>query len=85
MEPVKIQRARSTPESTARPDFAVTLRDGRRVVGRQRDGGWRIYVYAPGNDDRLLGCATGRTRLRALELAGLSGDDAGEVLGRAGV
>jgi hypothetical protein len=67
----------------ARPDFAATLYDGRRVVGRRRDGQWTICVYA--GDDRLLGCATARTRLSALQDAGLSGDDAGEVLGRVGI
>ena len=69
----------------ARPDFAATLYDGRRVVGRKRDGQWTIYVYASASDDRLLGYATARTRLSALQHAGLSGDDAGEVLGRAGI
>ena len=66
-------------------DFAVTLSDGRRVVGHDRDGEWSIYVYAGDGDRRLLGYGIARTRLDALEHAGLSGEDAGEVLGRAGI
>ena len=66
-------------------DFAVTLSDGRRVVGHERDSEWWIYVYAPDAEGRLLGHGTARTRPCALEHAGLSGDDAGEVLGRAGI
>ena len=66
-------------------DFAITLSDGRRVVGRERDGEWSIYVYAGDSDDRLLGYGIARTRPHALEHAGLSGEDAGEVLGRAGI
>jgi hypothetical protein len=86
MEPVEIRPARPAPESAAaRPDFATTLRDGRRVVGRHCDGNWTIHVYSSDRDDRLLGYGTARTRPRALEQAGLSGDDAGEVLGRTGV
>lgn len=61
-------------------DFAATLSDGRRVVGHDRDGEWSVYVYA--DDGRLLGYGTGSARLHALEQAGLSGDQAGEVLGR---
>jgi hypothetical protein len=70
---------------TARVDFATTLRDGRRVIGRENAGEWAVYVYPPGDGGRLLGYGTGRTRPSALEEAGLSGDDAGEVLGRAGI
>ena len=44
-----------------------------------------MYVYAGEDDDRLLGCGTASTRPYALEHAGLSGKDAGEVLGRAGI
>ena len=58
-------------------DFAVTLSDGRRVVGHDRDREWSVYVY--GDDGRLLGCGSAGTRLRALEQAGLPGDHAGEV------
>lgn len=72
---------RSAREVVVRPDFATALGDGRRVLGRHRDGRWSIYVYAA-DDGPLLGCATASTRLSALEQAGLSGDDAGEVLGR---
>ena len=68
---------------TARGDFAVTLLDGRQVVGHARRGGWSMSVYA--GDGRLLGSGSGRTRPYALEQAGLSGEDAGEVLGRAGI
>jgi hypothetical protein len=64
-------------------DFAVTLLDGRRVIGHDRDGEWSVYVY--GDDGRLLGYGTGGMRLGALEQAGLSSDDAGEVLGRSGI
>lgn len=71
-------------QAVVRPDFATALCDGRRVLGRHRDGQWSIYVYAP-HDGRLLGHAVANTRLSALEQAGLSGDDAGEVLGRTGI
>jgi hypothetical protein len=71
--------------AVTRPDLAATPYDGRQVVGRQRDGRWTICVYASAGDDRLLGYATARTRLSALQHAGLSGDDAVEVLGRAGI
>ena len=66
-------------------DFAVTLSDGRRVIGRDRDGEWSICVYAPDSDGRLLAFGSAATRLQALEQAGLCSDDAGEVLGRAGI
>ncbi len=66
-------------------DFAVTLSDGRRVVGHNQDGEWSIYVYAGDGGRRLVGYGTARTRPHALEHAGLSGEDAGEVLGRAGI
>ncbi len=66
-------------------NFAITLSDGRRVVGHDRDGEWSIYVYAGDGDGQLLGSGTARTRPYALERAGLSGEDAGEVLGRAGI
>jgi hypothetical protein len=35
-----------------RRDFAVTLRDGPRVIGRQNDGGegWSTYVYPPDSE-----------------------------------
>ena len=64
-------------------DFAVTLSDGLRVVGYDRGGEWLVHVYEP--DGRLIGHAVAGTRLHALAQAGLSGDDAGEVLGRAGI
>jgi hypothetical protein len=64
-------------------DFAVTLSDGRRVVGHDRERKWSVSVYA--SEGRLLGYASASTRLRALEQAGLSGGDAGEVLGRSGI
>jgi hypothetical protein len=86
VEPVEIPSERRAVHLLGRrPDFAVTLRDGRRVVGRRRDGEWAISVYATDDDGRLLGYGTDRTRPRALEHAGLSGDVAGEVLGRAGI
>jgi hypothetical protein len=66
-------------------DFSTTLHDGWRGVGRVRDGYRRIHVYWPGREARLLGYGTARTRLAALVAAGLSGEDAGEVLGRVGV
>jgi hypothetical protein len=64
-------------------DFAVTLLCGLRVIGDDRAGDWSVTVYA--EDGRLLGCGSAPTRLRALEQAGLSSDDAGEVLGRSGI
>ncbi|MGZ4233872.1 MAG: hypothetical protein ACXVVQ_20925 [Solirubrobacteraceae bacterium] len=44
-----------------------------------------IYVYSPGGQSRLLGYGMAATRLDALQRAGLTGDDAGEVLGRLGI
>ena len=87
MEPRKIPRRGRRPREIAGPrqDFAVTLSDGRRVVGRALEGDWSVYVYASDGDGRLLGYGTGRTRPLALEQAGLSGADAGEALGRAGI
>ena len=70
---------------SGRRDFAVTLLDGRRIVGHDRGSEWSMYVYASEDDDRLLGSGTASTRPYALEHAGLSGEDAGEVLGRAGI
>jgi len=64
-------------------EFAVTLSDGRRVLGRDRNGVWSVYVY--GGDRRLLGHGSASTRLGALAHAGLSSDHAGEVLGRSGI
>ncbi len=64
-------------------DFAVTLSDGRRVVGNDRDREWSVHVY--GDDGRVIGHASAGTRLLALEQAGLSSDHAGEVLGRSGI
>jgi hypothetical protein len=55
------------------------------VVGHNQDGEWSIYAYAGDGDRRLVGYGTARTRRHALEHAGLSGEDAGEVLGRAGI
>jgi hypothetical protein len=66
-------------------DFATTLPDGRRVVGRKRDHRWEVHVFSPGQRSRLLGYATAATRPAALTSAGLSGEDAGEVLGRIGI
>jgi hypothetical protein len=69
-----------------RRDFAVTLLDGRRVIGRQHGpgGGWSIYVYPP-HERPIVGYASAGTLIDALREAGLSGDDAGETLGRAGI
>jgi hypothetical protein len=66
-------------------DFTVTLSDGRQVTGDGNRGEWSVCVYAPAADRPLLSRGVGPTRLYALERAGLSGDDAGEVLGRAGI
>ena len=66
-------------------DFAITLSDGRRVVGHERDSAWSICVYSPDGKGRLLGYGTARARPYALEHVDLSGDDAGGVLGRAGI
>jgi hypothetical protein len=70
-----------------RRDFAVTLLDGRRVIGRQSDRGegWSIYVYPPESEGPILGYSSASTLADALREAGLSGDDAGETLGRAGI
>jgi len=64
-------------------DFAVSLSCGMRVVGHDRSGEWSVTVYA--GDGRLLGSGRAGTRLNALVQAGLSSDDAGEVLGRSGI
>jgi hypothetical protein len=63
-------------------DFATTLQDGRRVIGRLDRSEWAVHVYSAHDQPRLLGYGTAGSRLAALEAAGLSGDDAGEVLGR---
>jgi hypothetical protein len=70
-----------------RRDFAVTLLDGRRVVGRRTDPGegWAIHVYPPNGEGPILGYSSAATLADALREAGLSGDDAGETLGRAGI
>jgi len=76
---------RDSVVGTAGPvcDFSVTLSDGLRVVGYDQGGEWLVQVYRP--DGRLMGHATAGMRLHALTQAGLSGDEAGEVLGRAGI
>ena len=66
-------------------DFATTLRDGRRVIGRREGSEWSIHVYSSARQSRLLGYGIAATRPDALERAGLSGEDAGEVLGRIGI
>lgn len=73
--------------ATPRRDFAFTLLDGRRVIVRQHGPGenWSIYVYPPDSEGPILGYASASTLTDALREAGLSGDDAGETLGRAGV
>jgi hypothetical protein len=78
-------RARDPVTHTAGPihEFSVTLSCGVRVVGHDRSGDWSVTIFA--GDGRLLGCGSAGTRLHALEQAGLSSDDAGEVLGRAGI
>ena len=65
-------------------DFAARSRTADASLGRDRDGEWLIYVYTPDSNGRLLASGSAPTRLHALEQAGLCGDDAGEVLGRAG-
>ena len=40
-------------------DFAITLSDGRRVVGHDHDGEWSIYVYAGDDEARLIGYGRG--------------------------
>jgi hypothetical protein len=69
----------------ARDHFATTLHDGRRVIGHGRDSHWQVHVYSDGRGSRLLGYGSARTRPDALASAGLSGGDAGEVLGRIGI
>jgi endogenous inhibitor of DNA gyrase (YacG/DUF329 family) len=51
-------------------DFAITLSDGRRVVGHDHDGEWSIYVYAGDQEARLIGYGSARTRPHALEAQG---------------
>ena len=68
-----------------RRDFATTLRDGRRVVGRHDGKDWSVRLYSPGEPARLVGYGVAATRLAALEDAGVSGELAGEVLGRIGI
>jgi hypothetical protein len=70
-----------------RRDFAVTPLDGRRVIGRRNDRGegWSIYIYPPDGEGPILGYSSAVTLADALREAGLSGDDAGETLGRAGI
>jgi hypothetical protein len=71
--------------TVAPADFATTLHDGRRVLGKHAGGRWSVHVYSPGGRGRLLGYGVASARPQALERAGLSGDDADEVLGRIGV
>ena len=66
-------------------DFAVALADGRGVIGRALEHDWHIHVYAATGERRLLGYGTARTRPLALHQAGLSGEDAGEILGPADI
>jgi hypothetical protein len=66
-------------------DFATTLHDGRRVLGRHTGGSWSVHVYSVGEHGRLIGYGVASMRPHALERAGLSGEDAGEVLGRIGI
>jgi hypothetical protein len=68
-----------------RRDFATTLRDGRRVVGRHDGKDWSVRLYSPGQPARLVGYGVAATRLAALEDAGVSAELAGEVLGRIGI
>jgi hypothetical protein len=65
-------------------DFATTLHDGRCVIGRREGSEWSIHVYSPGGQC-LLGYGIAATRPDALQRAGLTGEDAGEVLGRIGI
>jgi hypothetical protein len=74
---------RSTTVSSK--DFATTLHDRRRVIGRHDRRAWSVHVYSSHDLARLLGYGTAPTRPAALQAAGLSGEDAGEVLGRIGV
>jgi Group II intron, maturase-specific domain len=66
-------------------DCATTLHDGRRVIGCRGGGEWSIYVYSPGGQSRLLGYGIAATRPDALQRAGPTGEDAGEILGRIGI
>jgi hypothetical protein len=50
-------------------DFAITLSDGRRVIGHDHDGEWSISVYAGDQEARLIGYGSARTRPHALEQA----------------
>ena len=74
---------RLAPNTRGLRDFAVTLIDGRRVIGQLLESRWYVYVY--GGDGRLLGYGAAATRPLALQRAGLSSDDAGEALGRRGI
>ena len=66
-------------------DFATTLprRAPRDRPPRRQE--WSIYVYSPSGQSRLLGYGIAATRPDALQRAGLTGEDAGEVLGRIGI
>jgi hypothetical protein len=66
-------------------EFTTTLTDGRRVVGRYRADCWFVRVYSAGQPAQVFGFGAGATRPVALARAGLSGVDAGEVLGRIGI
>ncbi len=84
-EGVREHSLRDSVMGTAGPvrDFAVTLSGGLKVVGYDRGGEWLVQVYD--RDGRLSGHAVAGIRLQAMRQAGLSGDEAGEVLGRAGI
>jgi hypothetical protein len=65
-------------------DFATTLSDGRRVIGRYSHGSWSVDVYTAGDRPRMIGHGAAPTRPPALARAGLTSVDADEVLGRMG-
>jgi hypothetical protein len=57
VEPRKIPRRGRRPREIAGPrhDFAVTLSDERRVVGRALEGDWSVYVVVVGLILMVLG------------------------------
>jgi hypothetical protein len=66
-------------------DFAITLSNGRRVIGHDHDGDWSISVYAGDQEARLIGYGSARTAHTHSSKPACPGEDAGEVLGRAGI
>jgi hypothetical protein len=65
--------------------FATTVHDGRRVIGRREGSEWSITCTRRAGNPVSSATGMAATRLDALQRAGLTSDDAGEVLGRIGI